>query len=138
MMNNLKRKLRVTQNQKGFTLVELLVVVGIIVALAAVIVPMTLTFAKKGQEGASVAELDTVQTAMDAAMASELVLVLDNPPTEGTFDFSGQTPAGIPGGLGAYMRKTQTTYQYCWDTNGLVTHTVPLTPAEDGVVNCVP
>ena len=63
----------IKSEQKGFTLVELLVVVAIIVALAAIVVPMTVRFASKGQEGASAGELDTVQTAMDAAMADELV-----------------------------------------------------------------
>ncbi len=134
MMNNLKRKLRVTQNQKGFTVVELLVVVAIIVALAAVVVPLTVRFASKGQEGASAGELDTVQTAMDAAMSAELVLVLSEP-AKSTSVFVG-IPAELTGGLGAYMRKTQTTYQYCWDINGLVTHTVPLTPAGDNPALC--
>ncbi len=139
-MKNLKRKLRVTQNQKGFTLVELLVVVAIIVALAAVVVPLTIQFASKGQEGASAGELDTVQTAMDAAMASELVLVLTKTDMS-TSDFDG-IPAQLTngtGGLGAYMRKTQTTYQYCWDITGLVTHpTDPPTSAEDDPADCPP
>ena len=134
-MNNLKRKLRVTQNQKGFTLVELLVVVAIIVALAAVVVPLTIQFASKGQEGASAGELDTVQTAMDAAMSSELVLVVSTP-IESTSDFDG-IPAELTvgtGGLGAYMRKAQTTYQYCWDITGLVTlSTDPTDPTDSPI-----
>ena len=132
-MNNLKRKLRVTQNQKGFTLVELLVVVAIIVALAAVVVPLSVKFASKGQEGASAGELDTVQTAMDAAMAAELVLVLTKP-TESTSNFVGIPTELLPGGLGAYMRKTQTTYQYCWDITGLVTlSTDPTDPTDSPI-----
>ncbi len=140
-MNNLKRKLRVTQNQKGFTLVELLVVVAIIVALAAIVVPMTVRFASKGQEGASAGELDTVQTAMDAAMSAELVLVLTKPDMS-TFNFEG-IPAELTvgtGGLGAYMRKAQTTYQYCWDITGLVSLVTDPTDspisAKDDPVDC--
>ena len=143
-MNNLKRKLRVTQNQKGFTLVELLVVVAIIVALAAVVVPLTVQFASKGQEGATAGELDTVQTAMDAAMAAELVLVLTKT-TESTSNFANEA-AELDGGLGlaSYMRKAQTTYQYCWDTKGLVTlapQVLPTDPpipisAKDPAVDC--
>ena len=67
---------QISRSQNGFTLVELLVVVAIIVALAAVIVPLVIQFADKGEEGAAAAELDTVQTAMDAAMADQLVVAV--------------------------------------------------------------
>ncbi len=57
MRNILKRALgKRSEEQKGFTLIELLVVVGIIVALAAVIVPLVIQFAGKGDEGAQANE----------------------------------------------------------------------------------
>ena len=124
-MKNLMRKLGVTlnKNQKGFTLVELLVVVAIIVALAAVVVPLTVQFASKAELGASAGELDTVQTVMDAAMADQLVLVVTAASglASSVSDFV-TTPAEITGGLDKYMRKSQTTYQFCWDASGTVTH----------------
>ncbi len=58
------------KSEKGFTLVELLVVVGIIVALAAVIIPNVSRFTGKGNEGALSAEAENVQAAMDTMMAN--------------------------------------------------------------------
>ena len=126
-MKNLKRKLgvKLSKDQQGFTLVELLVVVAIIVALAAAVVPLTIQFADKGEEGLAAGELDTVQTVMDAAMADQLVLVVTAASGVGSsVDEFAVTPAEITGGLGAYMRKGQTTYQFCWDALGTVTHPI--------------
>ncbi len=139
MMKNLTRKLGVmlNKNQKGFTLVELLVVVAIIVALAAVVVPLTVQFAAKAEEGASAGELDTVQTVMDAAMADQLVLAVSaaSGAVSSVSNFAG-TPAEITGGLGAYMRKTQTTYQFCWDATGTVTHPTAGPTLAGAAVDC--
>ena len=60
---------RGAEDQKGFTLIELLVVVGIIVALAAVIVPLVIQFAGRGDVGAASAEWDSIQSAIDTMMA---------------------------------------------------------------------
>ena len=49
-----------------FTLLEQLVVVGIIVTLAAITVPLVTKFGGKGDEGALKAETQTVQSAMNA------------------------------------------------------------------------
>ena len=48
---------RVRTSEAGFTLAELLIVVGIVVALAAVILPNVGRFANEGQRGALAAEL---------------------------------------------------------------------------------
>ncbi|MFB3091564.1 MAG: prepilin-type N-terminal cleavage/methylation domain-containing protein, partial [Dehalococcoidia bacterium] len=60
---------RLPKAESGFTLVELLVVVAIIIALAAVIIPSVASFADKGDEGAKAAEMENIQTAMDTYMA---------------------------------------------------------------------
>ena len=52
---------RLPGSEAGFTLVELLVVVGVIVALAAVIVPSVVKFSGKGETGAKAAEGENVQ-----------------------------------------------------------------------------
>ena len=139
MMKNLSRKLGVTlhKNQKGFTLVELLVVVAIIVALAAVVVPLTVQFADKAEEGAAAGELDIVQTVMDAAMADQLVLVVTaaSGVLSSVSDFAG-TPTEITGGLGAYMRNGETTYQFRWDASGTVTHPTAGPTLAGAAANC--
>ena len=116
----------------GFTLVELLVVVGIIVALAAVIIPNVASFANKGETGAQAAEQDNVQAAIDAYMADNSKAVLTGGAGDGFLILAGDTSSNdfSTGGTldletvgpsgGAFMRATSTRYFYCWDATGLV------------------
>jgi len=105
----------------GFTLVELLVVVAIIIALAAVIIPSVAGFADKGDEGGIAAERSNVQTGLDLYMADNglstvtaNILATDN----STNDFSTATGAVD---LTPYLRMDSTIYFYCWDALGLIT-----------------
>ena len=107
----------------GFTLVELLVVVGIIVALAAVIIPNVASFANRGDQGAEASELDNVQAAIDAMMADKsLVAVAANHLALG--DNGNAIWTAMPSATNflypTYIRQTPTAYWYCWDTTGLV------------------
>ena len=111
---------RLPKAESGFTLVELLVVVAIIIALAAVIIPSVASFAGKGEEGAKAAERDNVQTGIDTLMAdtaattvTPLILVGDS--SSNDFSASGTL------NLSTYLRNDTTTYFYCWDGAGLVT-----------------
>ncbi len=120
-MKSLGRKLvrRLRTHQLGFTLVELLVVVGIIVALAAVIIPNVIQFAGEGETGAKAAEQSNVQAAMDSMMADlGITTVTAN---DLVTDTSIADFATVPteGPLITYMRANPTTYFYCWDAVGL-------------------
>ncbi len=119
---------RITGGQKGFTLIEMIVVVGIIAVLAAVIVPNIGKFIGSGEQGAKNAEFESVQTAMNAMMADKaVVLVVDHSaatsssvqvwtaePKEDAADI-GTLP------LGTYLQNPTTVYFYCWDSTGQLT-----------------
>jgi len=119
---------RITGGQKGFTLIEMIVVVGIIAVLAAVIIPNIGKFIGSGEQGAKDVEFESVQTAMNAMLANTaVVLVVDHSaatsssindwaaePKEDAADV-GTLP------LGTYLQNPTTVYFYCWDANGQLT-----------------
>ena len=123
MMRYFRGRLRsLRHGDSGFTLVELLVVVGIIVALAAVIIPNVASFANRGDQGAEAAEFDNIQAAMDAMMADKsIILVTRNNFAGGNNGNAIWTATPVEGPLfSTYLRQSPTAYWYCWDTSGLV------------------
>ena len=116
---------RITGGQKGFTLIEMIVVVGIIAVLAAVIVPNIGKFIGSGEQGAKDAEFESVQTAMNAMMADKaVVLVVDHSAAADTSiqDWSDEPKEDaadvgtVP--LDTYLQNGTTVYFYCWDAQG--------------------
>ena len=124
MQGSLKRLVsRIARGQKGFTLIEMIVVVGIIAVLAAVIVPNMGKFIGQGESGAMKAEQDAVKTAMKAMMADNTITTVT---AQGSGTNSSNDWTALPAGTGAatldgYLQAANTTYFYCWDTNGNVT-----------------
>lgn len=118
---------RLRMNEAGFTLAELLVVVGIVVGLAAVILPNVGRFAGEGARGASATELASVQTAIDA-FASDTNTNITVQGTNIRVLTSGSITSLGNSSLFGYLRlpngATQTTDCYLWDGDGTVTQTL--------------
>lgn len=123
------RVARIGASQPGFTLVEMLVVVAIIVALAAVIVPTVTVLLDRGEAGAQDAELESIQTAMDALMATNGISdgLEEQEPGDATNDLTDDILDGIGDSdngndaLSFFFREPSSSYCYTWLSNGEVT-----------------
>ena len=124
-------------NRSGFTLVEMLVVVAIIVALAAVIVPTVTVLLGRGESAAREAETVAVQTAIDTMMTDKLWTEV-KPSAGPTRDFSatGGNDFSIDASgvyLETYIREPLTAFCYMWDADGLAAQDPQPSPEGEGL-----
>ncbi len=120
--------------QRGFSLIELLVIIAVLAALVAVAIPTYGHFTGQGEaedisryvgQGkaeANASELAMVQNAMDTMMTNNQISAVNQGPTTGKNVFKAQ-----PKGAGAealypdFLRNNPTKCIYTWTTTGRVT-----------------
>ena len=108
---------RMHRESKGFTLVELLIVIAILGVLAAVVLPNVTGLVGEGQTEGAKAELVTVQTAMDTMMAKAGLSSV-------TATSATANMTSFPTGSALYpdyLRTATTKGTYSCSTTGLIT-----------------
>src|SRR2546423_15577225 len=112
---------RMHREERGFTLVELLIVVTILGILAAVVTTSLIGLTSTAKTNACAEELRTVQTAMDAMMAANNITGVTAAAAPGATLFTA-----LPVGAGTqplrpnYLPQDNTKGGYYWDAAGKV------------------
>jgi prepilin-type N-terminal cleavage/methylation domain-containing protein len=109
---------RHSRGEKGFTLVELLIVFTLLAVLAAIMIPNVAGFVAFGHSQANKAETSVIQTAMDAMMAKENITSVT--PAGGVTDWSSKPveKALYPD----YLRFKNSQSSYDFNSTGLVSY----------------
>lgn len=110
------------KNNKGFSLVELIVVIAIMAVLMGVLAPTLIGNIEKSRESKDLQNLDSIRQAVVTAMATEGVYAAAVPSSgaTNTYTVSGTTLSGAPASLQTEFAKiiTGDTKMTCAAANG--------------------
>ena len=132
------------KNNKGFTLIELIVVIAIIAVLAAILAPQYLRYVEKSRvtsDASTAKEIkNAVQTAMSDPDVSETLPVTvtwngtDGKITVGNTDIKDATGTGLAAELGKTIKEVPNMKSQKWKTYNNATYTVTVSDAGSGSV----
>lgn len=133
------------QMQKGFTLIELMIVVAIIGILAAIAIPQYQDYTARSQTTRAVSEISALKTAAEAAILQGKTIVSGTEGSAAEIDLgfpgssllngTGKAQLTISGGNGATPSITATLGGS--SSNSIKTATITLTRANNGSWSCV-
>jgi general secretion pathway protein G len=106
-------------SESGFTLIEILIAVGILALLAGIAVPTVAVLLSNSEDKAEAGELSNIQAAVDSMMADqelESITEVINPTNDMANSFPGSAPYLNPN----YLRTTTTRCAYTVKSDGTV------------------
>ncbi len=142
--------LRILKNEKGFTLIELVIIIILIGVLAAIAIPKYVDLRNNAVEAAAMATLDAGRAGVNLDFANKVLgagYTTDPFPVQNTPDDVLDTTTDVPNleamlqgtpnypSNGPYDNPTGEGFRWLLDTEGTFTASSPQPPVIDGIID---